>query len=63
MARKYGPGLFLTVEEVAERYGVSKRTVQRWLQRGWLKGYQGFRRTWLRAEELDDHLVSSPTQA
>jgi predicted DNA-binding transcriptional regulator YafY len=41
MARKYVPALFVTLEEAADHYDVSTRTIQRWIRRGWAP----FRRT------------------
>lgn len=30
----------LTTKEIAERFGVETRTVQRWVERGWLRAVQ-----------------------
>jgi len=66
MSRKIGDKTYLTPNEVAERMGVSLRTVQRWIARGgvisspWMDFSTGRRRTWHQTRVLRQAAEESP---
>ena len=37
MSTYFPEGVYATVDEVAKQYGVIRRTVQQWVEKGWLK--------------------------
>ena len=50
---------YLTIIEVAQKLGVHKETVRRWLNEGKLKGYQ-FGKQWrVRPDDLEKFIIKS----
>jgi len=69
MSRKIGDKIYLSPSEVAERMGVSLRTVQRWIARGgvisspWMDFSTGRRRTWHQTRVRREAAEESPGMA